>query len=70
MSLIHQCGVQSVTNWTFCPNITEPEGKEVLHETQFELVVELYLIRLVENLTEQACQFFAAYIIELFRNSN
>ena len=46
MSFIHHCGIERIINLTVCANNTEPAP---LHETQFELIAELYLIRLVRK---------------------
>ena len=56
MSFIHHCGTERIINLTVCANNTEPAP---LHETQFELVAELYLIRLARKPHSLICILYS-----------
>ena len=58
MSFIHHCGTERIMNLTVCANNTEPAP---LHETQFELVAELYLIRLVRKPHSLICIVYSLH---------
>ena len=58
MSFIHHCGIERIINLTVCANNTEPAP---LHETQFELIAELYLIRLVRKPHSLICILYSLH---------